>query len=230
MSKILEIFINTPNLSSETVNELVNKIQPLIKAKTTIFENKIKELNKNHKILEKKLIKSQQIYEKFVVQTKEALEKQEQVLKSQNNQKIKQLTEEISMLNYKLLQQNKFECNLKHCDDFCLTNKQLIHDLNEKNEQLIKENTKQKSEIEKLLKECKNFTNDFNLCQSKLHLLNSRIVEENGKQNDYQSTKVYEKLNETSDSITEEILKQARMKLKQLEMESLEIDKNIQFL
>ncbi|CAH0560245.1 unnamed protein product [Brassicogethes aeneus] len=129
------------------------------------------------------------------------------------------------------------DCILSHCNDMCKDALNVIEYLKLENNKLSVESAEQRMELLSLTSKCNQLLDDYNTAQTKLTYLTSKINKKNDLINKETSPLpsnktsasdifVDERLETYSscDSITQDILLRAKQKLKQLEMESNEID------
>lgn len=221
VSQILESL----NLPQKTRNRLLHSIKLCYDVKNRAFENQcIKLINKFKKEIH---IRDKRIHD--ADRQKRLLEKQVLKLQRENdsvNEKLHSLLKESKVVQHQQIIPSV--CSLNHCDDKCKEANKLYEIYKKEIELLRIDNTKQKEEIQKLDFNCNELLKEFNCCQSKINLVNTKIQEDIYHEVNSLSAACHDnntQLGPDSDTtITEEILQQAREKLKLLEEESKELD------
>ncbi|XP_076273128.1 uncharacterized protein LOC143204467 [Rhynchophorus ferrugineus] len=181
--------------------KLVNKF----KKELSGHESKIKKLNGQKKCLEKQIKKIQS----------------ENLILRDQSQKIPENTRNVLVEHY-LENINPNVCNQEHCGDECKKNVRLCGQYKREIDRLKTENKNQKIEIEQLLSRCNALVDEINGCQNKISLINIKMQEQDSGEINGQMRS--DSLSFSSDNNTEEIVLQAKEKLKLLEEESTQLD------
>ncbi|XP_050308126.1 paramyosin isoform X2 [Anthonomus grandis grandis] len=215
-------------LPSDIQNQLLHNIKLCYDLKTKFYESQVLQLvNKFRKELnlhEQKLQHAKR--RKMHLEKKVArLEKENQILKNKFENASKEMGPMHTERERLIEQVVTFPCALDHCDINCQTAKADC-DLYKKEVEKLKDiNQQQKDEIERLKLSYNELLKEFNNCQTKINLVNLRLQEEIDREvqkDPYQKSK--SSSSSRSQSITEEILHEARQKLRLLEEESEELD------
>ncbi|XP_060531525.1 uncharacterized protein LOC132705108 [Cylas formicarius] len=229
MQKIAQILL-TANLSKQMYNRLLLQIKCCHELRDKEYKNeclklihkckrelnkrqkKIQNCNKNREALEKELLVSQQKQQKLNQQLNNQLKEQE-VSRQFVKQKI-----------------SSNICTLNHCSERCVYLNDCIKFYQNENQMLKIENKKQKQEIQRLILSYNQLKLELSSCQSKISILTAGL-DENQDRNlrlPEVGLRTYNNNGETdsnySDSLSEDILQEARRKIKELEQESEQVD------
>lgn len=204
-SKIILKSKNNLVLKEKQINEM--------RKKKDLLEIKMMELIKNNNELKFKI--------KHI--TKEKKAKEEQLLKLKHSKENKYISEQC------LDKGTKIECGLEHCGTSCKENSRLIIDLQGTNEELVRKNNKNLEAMNTWKTKYQNLLLEFTSFHQKISSLNlngnaeipASLLHLNLLDKDFKSTHNHF---ESTDSSTDEIVRDARKRLKLLEEESQEIE------
>ncbi|XP_056648215.1 uncharacterized protein LOC130452789 [Diorhabda sublineata] len=214
LSEIKNIEDHYSKIIFKSKNNLVLKEKQVndMKKKKDLLEIKMIELIKNNNELK---VKIKQV-------TKEKKAKEEQLITLKHTKENKNLSEQC------LDKGIKTECRLEHCGTSCKENCKLIIDLQGENEELIRKNKKNLEEMNVWKTKYQNLLLEFTSFQQKISSLNlngnseipSSLLPSDLLDKDL---KFSNKQFESSDSSTDEIVRDARKRLKLLEEENQEL-------
>lgn len=206
------------NLPSKLKIQLFNTIKVCYDLKNRSYENQIFQLISKFraelKTREKKLYSN---YKK-----RKHLEKKTAKLKEEN-QALKKCTDAEQQVCKTM--EPTVQCMLNHCSVECTNAKKTCESYKNKIEELNKVNSRQNVEIERLNSKYKELLNEFDGYLNKINVINSRL-----NLNDVIHEDSADKGSNTSlslESVSEEVLWQARQKLRLLEEESQKLDVRI---
>lgn len=206
------------NLPSKLKIQLFNTIKVCYDLKNRSYENQIFQLISKFraelKTREKKLYSN---YKK-----RKHLEKKTAKLKEENLALKKSTDAEQQVCK---TMEPTVQCMLNHCSVECTNAKKTCESYKNKIEELNKVNSRQNVEIERLNSKYKELLNEFDGYLNKINVINSRL-----NLNDVIHEDLGDKGSSTSlslESVSEEVLWQARQKLRLLEEESQKLDVRI---
>ncbi|XP_066258046.1 cilia- and flagella-associated protein 57 C-like [Euwallacea similis] len=221
----IQQLLQSYNLPQKTYTNILNNLKVCYDLNKKSNEDQIvklvSEFKKELKVRESKLESS--------YRRKKYLDKKFDKLKKEN-QKLREKLEvfkEVPVEVQRVIEKNiPVECTLNHCDHKCVTLKQFCDSLKKECEELKHVNNAKTQEVTKLSREYRNLLNEFETYLNKINLMNSNLnLNEEVVDNSNQQMTVQDKtLSGSSDDWTEEVLTQARHKLKLLEEESKELD------
>ncbi|CAG9859847.1 unnamed protein product [Phyllotreta striolata] len=204
----------------DSYNKTINKLRITLKIKN----KHILHIDKKKRVTEIKLFKIVGEYNALKHQMKGLVK--DKLLKEQEIKNLKNSRENKCDLELENNKENNFSCKLDHCDNACSNNKQLIIELQKDNQELSKRNVEQREEFTELQKKYTELLNNFHFLQKKFNLLNKEVGENDGKSStnlELNDQSHYEN-SDSADSLTDEVIRQAWLKLEKLEKESKEIE------
>ncbi|XP_066152688.1 cilia- and flagella-associated protein 57 C-like [Euwallacea fornicatus] len=226
--KNVQQLLQSYNLPQKTHINILNSLKICYDLKNRSNEDQIlkliSEFKKELKIRESKLESS--------YRRKKHLEKKIDRLKKEN-QKLREklrVVKEAPVEVQRVIEKNiPVECILNHCDQKCITLKKICDSLKKESEELKHVNNTKTQEVTKLSRDYRNLLNEFGTYLNRINMMNMNLnLNEDVVENYNQEMTVQEKsLSDSSDDWTEEVLTQARHKLKLLEEESKELDVRI---
>nr|CAI5834047.1 unnamed protein product [Callosobruchus analis] len=208
LKEIQERYMNTIHTLRTEASNYQNQLEQIQKAKHLI-EAQLKKIHKEHKALKHHV----KIYAKETV-----------------------MNNKLPKKHFEKDHKEIMVCNVKHCDDGCKQTAYALENLKKDNEELLRRNKEQLEEINKLTTNYKDLVKDFLYCQKKIDLLNSKLNNADVKSLDgifigSNRTKDLDSCSSrSSESLTEKVLEEARVKLKHLEEESKQIEDHFQNL
>ncbi|KAG5881116.1 hypothetical protein JTB14_032293 [Gonioctena quinquepunctata] len=229
VSKVIQTIDYLHNEELRNIEDKYTKLVRELKQRVTSQELDIKELNKKKRVVENKLIGVKGDYDALKVNMKKLVK--EKLLKENQEQHIEKVGEPF-------LQKSSPVCSRQHCEEKCEQNDNLLRRLQIENQKLHRKSEEQLEKYDLLSKKYNEVLQDFGDYKNKITFLNSKMNEENirpmkdkamlgepekSSEANLQSTS---DLSESSESVTEEILREARLKLKLLEEESKTIEEN----
>ncbi|XP_030749951.1 uncharacterized protein LOC115877777 [Sitophilus oryzae] len=202
LTNIFQI-IHTSKSQPSTQKYLKENIKHCYNLKLKSFESQcIQLVDKFKKELDHRASKIDKLYNQ-----KRSLEKQFQKLQVEY-----QILEEINKLSVEKIPKENIMPTLCSFDNQYQKEIEVLKD----------ENNSQKAVINKLTTQCTDLLKEINICHEKINFMNIKMLEEEDDQdNKYLSP---ENLSISSDSFTDDIILQAKEKLRQLEEESAQLD------
>ncbi|CAH1104124.1 unnamed protein product [Psylliodes chrysocephalus] len=229
---VIEIIKNLHNKEIKRLEDNCTKTVEKLKNVLSTKDKQIEHMEKKKRMAEIKLLKIIGDYNSLKHHMKNVIK--DRLLKEQE---IKNLKNKSKTDDSKPEKNSDICCNLDHCDNTCKENKQMLIQLQSDNQELYKKNAEQKEEITDLQKKYNELLHDFHFLQKKVSLLNLKVNEDRpvshlnlntkeidikypNKEHSYKQMEI----TDSSDSITEEVIRQAWLRLEQLEKESKEIE------
>lgn len=162
------------NLPPKVHSQLLHNLKVIYELKTKLYESQVVELvNKFKKELNSREVKLHQSQKR-----KKCLEKRLEKLQSEN-ESLKQKIDKEPVQSEKIVEKViSLPCSLCHCDEECISNRRLCESYKKDIEKLKDINSKQKEEIKRLSSTCDQLVEEFNSCQSKISLVNTRLHED----------------------------------------------------
>nr|XP_023021131.1 uncharacterized protein LOC111509590 [Leptinotarsa decemlineata] len=233
------------NVELTNIEERYSHLISELRNETRSQESKMKELTKMKKLVENNLIKVVGDYNALKVQMKKLVKESQELHINKNGRTIAIGEHSVSE---PLLHKEPIICHRKHCEEKCLENINLLYKLQIENQELQRRSREQVEEYAIISSKYNDLLQDFKDYQNKISLLNSRINESstnpvveakpkileasanvhNNRTNiplQTSLTNTYD-ISESSDSVTEEVIREARLRLKLLEEESKKIEEN----
>ncbi|ENN71400.1 hypothetical protein HUJ04_010618 [Dendroctonus ponderosae] len=212
--KNMRLVMQSQNLPHKTQTHLLRNLKVCLDLKNKSFEHQVVQLvDKFRKEIFARDEKLHHAQRRTKHLEKKSLATQE------DNQGLRQQMQSLSTEEKRNLIESA-QCSLGHCNEQCADNKKLCALYQKEIERLKDLSNQQKLKFEQLSSSYGNLLKEFESCQNKIHFVNARIedVALESEKDQKESTSL------SSNSITEEILQNARCKLKLLEDEGIELD------
>lgn len=163
------------NLPPKVHSQLLYNLKVICELKTKLYESQVVELvNKFKKELNSREVKLHQSQKR-----KRCLEKRLEKLQNENERLKQKIDKDKPVQSEKIVEKViSLPCSLCHCDEECTSNRRLCESYKKEIEKLKDINSKQMEEIKRLSSTCDQLVEEFNSCQSKISLVNTRLHED----------------------------------------------------